>query len=186
MKKLCFLAIVCFFTLLTATTAVFAAANPINPAAQAQVALPGGPSAEYMKSINIMRDNKYNENEIKSFVYQVFSLFDRHVDFRQISVIFSEDDLEMKVPEAKIASQDDLAIWYANVGARIQSNTHAIETLTVTIPKKNDYNVDLTVLWQAVGKDGKFIAQRFHQQWKLVDGGGYWPRIVKYISEPVQ
>ena len=74
--------------------------------------------------------------------------------------------------------------WYKDVGARYQSNIHTIERIDVQIPAKGDYRVDLIVNWQAMGIDGKYTAFKARQQWKIVDGGGYWPRIVSYVVEP--
>lgn len=186
MKKFSYsFAVFLLFITAMASTA-FAAANPINPPTSSATAAtaPGAPPADYLQTINNMRNNKYNVNDIKAFVYQVFSVFDRHPEFAQVSVLFAEDDLEMSLPEARIISQMDLEKWYASIGAKYQSNLHIIEKLSVTIPSKSDYRIDLVVQWQALAKDGKFTSQRMHQQWKVVDGGGYWPRITSYFVEP--
>ncbi len=166
---------------------VEAAANPITPTtAPSNVAVSSGaPPATYLQTIKTLQENKYGENEIKSFVYQVFSLFDRHAELNQLLLLFAED-LTMVVPEGKIMSHQEFEKWYKDIGLRYQSNAHQIERLEVQIPAKGDYRVDLTVHWQAQGVDGKYTSQRLRQQWKIVDGGGYWPRIVSYIVEPAR
>ena len=168
--------------------AVEAAANPIPsvsaPSITAQAS--GVPPATYLQTVKILLDNKYGENEIKSFVYQVFSLFDRHSDVNHLLLLFADEDLDMQLPEEKITSHNDFKKWYAGIGNKYQSNTHTIERLEVQIPSKGDYRVDLTVHWQALGIDGKYTAFRIRQQWKLVDGGDYWPRIVYYHVEKVR
>ena len=162
-----------------------AAANPITPTtAPSNVAVSSGaPPAAYLQTIKTLQENKYGENEIKSFVYQVFSLFDRHAEISQLLLLFAED-ITMVVPEGKITSHQEFEKWYRDIGLRYQSNAHQIERLDVQIPAKGDYRVDLTVNWQALGIDGKYTSHRLRQQWKIVDGGGYWPRIVSYIVEP--
>jgi hypothetical protein len=185
MKKFSYSVAVFLLLIVAMASTAFAAANPINPpASSAAATAPGTPPAEYLQAINNMRNNKYNENDMKAFAYQVFSVFDRHPEFAQISVLFADDDLDMRLPETRIASQMDLEKWYAGIGTKYQSNLHVIERLSVSIPAKSDYRIDLVVQWQALAKDGKFTTQRMHQQWKVVDGGGYWPRITSYFVEP--
>jgi hypothetical protein len=173
---------------LTGAAIVEAAANPIPSASAPSTALTpaGGTPAAYRQAIKLLQENKYGENEIKSFVYQIFSLFDRHVEVNNLLLLFADEDLFMRLPEGRIESHRDFEKWYAGIGAKYQSNTHTLERIDVQIPAKGDYRVDLVVLWQAQDIEGKFISFRAHQQWKIVDGGGYWPRIVSYVSEPVR
>lgn len=181
MQKIFRMLCICLLCLIAMTTLAFAAANPINPAAlPAASVAPGSPTAEYLQSIKAMRDNKFNENDIQSFVYQVLSLFDRQVDPSQLSVFFSEDDLHIQVPDAKADTHQEFLDWYSRYRAKYQSNIHSIEKLSVSIPSKGNYRVSLTLLRQAVDTDGKFIAQRLTEKWSLVDGSGYWPRITEY------
>ena len=169
------------------TTTVDAAANPITPttAPSTMTVTSTTPPTSYLQAVKILQENKYGENEIKSFVYQVFSLFDRHAEISQLLLLFAED-LNMVVPEAKITSHQEFEKWYKDIGVRYQSNTHTVERIDVQIPAKGDYRVDLTVQWQAMGIDGKYTSFKSRQQWRIVDGGGYWPRIVSYIVEPVR
>lgn len=162
-----------------------AAANPIAPTnAPSSVAVSASVApAAYLQAVKTLQQNKYGDNEIKSFVYQVFSLFDRHAELSQLLLLFAED-LNMVVPERKITSHQEFENWYKDIGARYQSNTHTVERIDVQIPAKGDYRVDLTVNWQAMGIDGKYTSVKSRQQWKIVDGGGYWPRIVSYVVEP--
>ena len=188
MNKLITAIFVCLLAIATISSTAFAAANPITPASSSAPAVTdaNAPPADYVKAINNMRENKYNENEIKSFVYQVFSMFDRHVSFNQLEDFFSEKDLISRLPEDRPNVQQPLEEWYVGMGAKYQSNVYTVEQLSVTIPGKNDYRVDLVVQWQALGKDGKFISQRFHEKWDIVDSGGYWPKIVRFIIEPAR
>jgi hypothetical protein len=183
------LLIVCLITLVlfSGAATVDAAANPIPSASAPSTATApaGSPPASYLLSLKTLQENKYGENELKSFVYQVFSLFDRHTEISQLLLLFADEDLYMSVPEGKIDSHREFEKWYAGVGAKYQSNTYTVERLDVQIPKKGDYRVDLIVNWQALDREGKFTSTRMHQKWQIVDGGGYWPRIVSYIVEPV-
>lgn len=170
------------------SVSVFAAANPIPSAAapSSTSAVAGAPPAAYLQTVKNLQENKYGENELKSFVYQIFSQFDRHAEISQLLLSFADEDLYMSLPEGAIDSHRAFEKWYSGIGAKYQSNTHTIERIDVQIPKKGDYRIDLIVNWQAVDREGKFSTLRSHQQWKVIDGGGYWPRIVSYIVEPAR
>lgn len=174
--------------LLLSHNSVLAAANPIvtpkTPSTAPQTT--GTAPAAYLQSVKILQDNKYGENDLKSFVYQVFGLFDRHNDINPLLLLFGNEDLDMKVPEGKITSHDDFSRWFLSMGSRYLSNIHTLEQIQVSVPAKGDYRIDLTVYWQAVDNSGKYTSQRFRQQWKVVDGGGYWPRIIQYYVEPLR
>lgn len=188
MKKIIFAVALATIVLLISNTAVEAAANPI-PSASAPsntVQSLGTPPAAYLQAVKILQENKYGENEIKSFVYQIFSLFDRHAEVGQLLLLFADEDLDMRLPEGKLNSHNDFQKWYADIGAKYQSNTHTLERISVQIPSKGDYRVDLTVHWQALDINGKYISLRANQQWRIIDGGGYWPRIVSYSVLPAQ
>ncbi len=173
--------------LLSGAATADAAANPIPSASTPSTAAApaGSPPAAYVQALKTLQENKYGENELKSFVYQIFSLFDRHAEISQLLLLFADEDLYMSVPEGKVDSHREFEKWYAGVGAKYQSNTHTVERIDVQIPKKGDYRVDLIVNWQALDREGKFTSTRMRQKWQIVDGGGYWPRIVSYIVEPV-
>jgi hypothetical protein len=185
MKQKAKVALLVALLMITGATVAAAAANPI-PSATAPS--PGSASAaaptDYLQAIKLLQDNKYGENEIKSFVYQVFSLFDRHAEVNNLLLLFANEDLYMKVPEGRIDSHQDFEKWYAGIGAKYQSNIHRVERVDVQIPAKGDYRVNVLVLWQALDREGKLTSLRTRQEWKIIDGGGYWPRIVSYIAEP--
>lgn len=185
MNRLLLTLLALFFSLAVPHSTVLAAANPINPVAPPASAAPGAMLADYTQAIKNLQNNRFGENDIKGFVFQLFAMFDRHADFGQLSVMFSEDDLLMNVPGAKIISMVELANWYAKVGATYQSNIHYVDNVTVSFLSKGNYKVTLTVLWQALGRDGKLVSQKSKQEWTMVDGGGYWPRITQYLAEPV-
>lgn len=177
-------ALLLFFT----TTVAEAAANPILPPATPSTVIssPGAPPASYLAAVKTLQDNKHGENEIKSFVYQIFSLFDRHAEVNNVLLLFADEDLYMRVPEGPIDSHQEFEKWYAGIGAKYQSNLHAIERLDVKTPSKGNYQVDLIVTWQALDRQGKYTTLRSRQQWQIVDGGGYWPRITRYVVEPLR
>lgn len=188
MQRTVFSLLIGFLFLFFTSGLTNAAANPIaSPSARnASVQSSSSSPAIYLNAVKVLRENNYGENELKSFVYQVFSLFDRHAAVNNLLLLFADNDLLMRLPEGQIDSHQEFEKWYSGLGTKYQSKLHTIERLNVQIPARGDYRIDLIVLRQALDKEGNFTSTRTHQQWKLVDGGGYWPRIVSYISEPVQ
>lgn len=186
MKRISIFALFIALILISVTTAADAAANPISPpsASSGIISPAGSPPATYVQAIKILQNNKYGENEIKSFVYQIFSLFDRHADISSLLLLFADEDLYMQAPEGRIDSHQAFEKWYADIGAKYQSNVYTLEKVDVQFPANGKYQVDLIVTWQALARDGKYTSFRSRQQWKIVDGGGYWPRIVSYVVEP--
>jgi ketosteroid isomerase-like protein len=140
----------------------------------------------YINSIGMREEYRFNENEIRSFVYHWFALFDKHVDVDQFLVLIADDGLEMQYPGAsKISSQENFKNWYEQVGDVIKSNTHAVEQIHFNYTVDRKYEVELVVLWQAVTKDDKYDSLRVRQTWLLDDGqGGQWPRLLKLSSTP--
>jgi len=143
---------------------------------------PAATPAAYTASVGVMRQNKFCENDIKSFVHRVFGMYDKHVPVEQFLPLLRDGGLEMVFPEVTLRSHADFRKWYANVGKNFESNTHTLERVDVTFPGGGRYGVDLTVFWQALGRDGKYVSFRAHQVWTLDNGtDGKSPRILRYL-----
>lgn len=138
----------------------------------------------YMATVRLQQENKFSENAIKSFVYHVFALYDKHADVGRFLPLIADKDLEMKFPDALLGSHQDFERWYAGIGQNIRSNTHSVERMSVQFHANGKYQVDLIVLWQAITKENRFVSFRAHQLWTLDNGTeGKWPRILSYIVE---
>ena len=148
------------------------------PAAAYAQAVP----SSYTAAVGVMREHRFCENDIKSFVYRVFGMYDKHVQVKEFLPLLADKGLEMKFPESTLRSQADFRRWYADVGRNFESNTHTLERVDVSFPGKGRYRVDLVVFWQALGRDGKYASFRAHQVWTLEDGGKH-PRILTYLVE---
>lgn len=142
---------------------------------------------EYQMAVRLQQENRFNENDVKSFVHHLFALFDKHVDVNQFLLLIVDEDLEMQFPEITLHSHADFKKWYVGIGEKYVSNTHQVERLSVKFPGAGKYEVDLVVYWQAVTRENKYISFRVHQVWTLDDGnGGQWPRILRYIVEELK
>jgi hypothetical protein len=139
----------------------------------------------YTEAVRQLQDNRYGENDIKSFVYHLFSMYDYHVPVAQFYPYLVDSGLEMKFPEGKLQSHKDFQHWYdVSVGKHIKTNTHTIESLHVTINGDKTYQVDLVVWWQATTMEDDYLSHRFQQTWTIVEDAGTL-KIQRYIVRPI-
>jgi hypothetical protein len=65
------------------------------------------PPAVYQEAVRRQRENRFNENEIISFVYQVYAMYDRHVPVERFLPLLASKNLEMRFPETTLRSHAD-------------------------------------------------------------------------------
>jgi hypothetical protein len=126
----------------------------------------------YQEEVRIQETYAFNPNAIRSFVFSIFFLFDKHVPVEDFLRNLVDKDLKMVFPEKTLLSPEDFKAWYAGVGEAIQSNTHQVETLEVRVKPDGTYAVHVVVLWQAVNRKGEYIKFKADQNWLLVDDNG--------------
>ncbi len=126
----------------------------------------------YLDEIRILEQRTFNENAVRSFVYNVYFLFDKHVPVDDFLRNLVEKDLNMKFPEAHLKSHADFQNWYKGVGDSIQSNTHTVESIKVKMNEDGTYGVHVIVLWQAVDRKGEYLKFKADQNWVLVEEDG--------------
>ena len=141
------------------------------------------PPAVYQEAVRRQRENRFNENEITSFVYQVYAMYDRHVPVERFLPLLASKNLEMRFPETTLRSHADFKRWYAGIGKSIASNTHTLESVKVSVLGGGRYQADIVGVWQAASKEGNYIVFKFRQQWSLVDGPGKQPLIQTYLVQ---
>jgi hypothetical protein len=141
------------------------------------------PPALYSEAVQRQLNNRFNENEIVSFVYQVYAMYDRHVPVERFLPFLASKNLKMRFPETTLRSHADFKRWYAGIGKTIASNTHTLESVEVSILGGGRYQADIVGVWQAESKKGEFMRFRFRQRWRLVDGPSKQPLIQTYLVE---
>lgn len=141
------------------------------------------PPADYTEAVQRQLNHRFNENEIISFVYQVYAMYDRHVPVERFLPFLASKNLEMRFPETTLRSHADFKHWYAGIGKSIASNTHTLESVKVSVLGGGRYQADIVGVWQAASKEGNYVVFKFRQQWTLVDGPGKQPLIQTYLVE---
>jgi len=177
MKKL-FVLTLFLLCLVAFSLPAFAAINPIqSPNAPASLP-PGIAPASYLAAVKLQQDNKFNENDLKSFLHQFFAIQDRHAEVGQLQLLIADDnDLQMQLPGATVTSQKEFEKWYKGIGATYLSNIFTPEKIDIKTVSKGQYSIDAVILWQALSRDGKYSSTRQRYVFAISDGSGYWPRI---------
>ena len=143
------------------------------------------PPAKYKEAVKQQIENRFNENEIISFVYKVYAMYDRHVPVDRYLPFLASRNLEMRFPEVTLRSHADFRKWYSGIGKNIASNTHTLEQVEANVLGRGRYQADIVGVWQAESRKGDYIVFRFRQRWLLVDGPGKNPLIQTYTVERV-
>jgi uncharacterized protein (DUF362 family)/Pyruvate/2-oxoacid:ferredoxin oxidoreductase delta subunit len=99
--------------------------------------------SDYKQAVQRQLSNKFNENQIISFVYKVYGMYDRHVPVERFLPIFASKNLEIRFPETNLRSHADFKHWYANIGRTIASNTHTIESVKARVLGGGRYQADI-------------------------------------------
>ncbi|MCU0602536.1 MAG: hypothetical protein MUC33_07725 [Desulfobacterales bacterium] len=141
------------------------------------------PPAAYKEAVQRQLSNKFNENDIIGYVYQVYAMYDRHVPVERFLPLLAGKNLEMRFPETTLRSHADFKRWYAGIGKTIASNTHTLESVQVSVLGGSRYQADIVGVWQAESRHGEYIVFKFRQKWTLVDGPGKQPLIQTYLVE---
>jgi hypothetical protein len=110
-------------------------------------------------------------------------MYDRHVPVERFLPLLASKNMEMRFPETTLRSHADFKKWYAGIGRDIASNTHALESVKMSVLGSGRYQVEIVGLWQAESKKGEYVVFKFRQLWTLVDGPGKQPLIQTYLVE---
>ena len=127
------------------------------------------PPAAYREAVQRQIESRFNENDIISFVYRVYAMYDRHVPVDRFLALLAPRNLEMRFPETTLRSQADFKRWYAGVGKTIASNTHTLESVKASVLGGGRYQADIVGVWQAESRKGEYIVFKFRQRWTLLE-----------------
>lgn len=137
--------------------------------------------ASYQKNLANWKTHRFNDNQIRAFVYTWFGLHDKHVSVDKTLILLSPHNLLMQFPDGTIHNAKEYRNWYQHVGENIQNNQHIIQSINITMLANHQYQLDVIVNWQAINKQGKFINMLAKQRWLLTDGESqYHPYVMRY------
>lgn len=112
-------------------------------------------------------DFRTGDNEIRSFVYEWFSWFDRQASEDIFLKHLATSSLSMEFPDTKVKNHSDFKRWYDGVRKSISTNSHEIGQIEIARLDSADFQLRIPVIWRAKTRDGKNIELRVRQTWKL-------------------
>ncbi len=116
------------------------------------------------------------ETDVKQFVLDWYHKLDVHAPLEEFLPLLTTKELEFRLPETTLHSQEDFAHWYDTVTHKFFNETHTMKQLDVHVgPEQAD--VQLVVNWQAYVWD----APAPNSQWIGFDAAQRW--IVKVDPE---
>lgn len=125
----------------------------------------------------------FGPNELRGFVYDWFALFDRNAPVGEFLPFLVDRGLDMRFPEAKLASVADFRRWYAGILATIRSASHDVLSIEL-IPAGPHAVIHLVVRWRATTVAGQPLDFTVRQRWVVDRGPGGRPVIRSYVVTP--
>jgi len=125
---------------------------------------------EYETLIDAIQKRKFTKNDIKSFVYKVFSMYERatcvneHVDVEAFHEIVDEN-IYVDFPDYQIRNREEFKEWHRWIHGLMNSDDHEIEKIDVEFLANGKYQARFIVRWRADFKDGTYVDSRIEQMW---------------------
>lgn len=128
----------------------------------------------YKEEIKEIRKRKFDVNDIKSFVYMFFSMYEHSTfldeDRRVVASDFFDiidENILIEFPETTIHNKAEFANWHKNLHEELDSDIHIIRNIDVVFLENGKYQAKFYVNWRALYKDGSFVNQTLKQIWTL-------------------
>ncbi|GAM54093.1 hypothetical protein JCM19231_3613 [Vibrio ishigakensis] len=129
-------------------------------------------TTSYDSLINEFQQRKFTLNDIKSFVYKVFAMYERATVGKELvpAEAFSElvaSDIHVDFPDYKIRSREEFLEWHRWIHGLLVSDDHDIDKLEVLFLANGKYEVRFKVRWRGEFKDGTYTDLKLEQRWIL-------------------
>lgn len=143
------------------------AREPVEPARA-----PAVRPADFALTLELQAARKFTANDIKSFVYRVFSMYERATSgtkrvpveaFRPLL----DEHVSIDFPDYKITGWNDFVEWHRWIHDQLVGDDHRIGTIDVEFLTDGRYRARFVVNWRAMFKDGRYTDVRVEQVWTL-------------------
>lgn len=130
------------------------------------------PTLEYQGLMQAFRSHKFTKNDIKSFVYKVFSMYERatcsnvHIDAEAFHDLVDEA-VYVDFPDYQIRSREEFKTWHRWIHDKLVSDDHEIEKIRVEYLTNGKYLAQFFVRWRGEFKDGSYTDLKVEQQWLM-------------------
>jgi hypothetical protein len=134
--------------------------------------LPGAVPRDFALALELQDQRKFTANDIKSFVYHVFSLYERATSARYRKGVDAfrnllDENVIIDFPDYKIANWDDFTNWHSWIHGQLVGDDHTIGSVDVDFLSDGRYEVSFFVRWRALFKTGKYVDACVGQVWTL-------------------
>ena len=129
---------------------------------------------------------RFNENEIKSFVYKWFALLDEKAPAYSLRELISAQDLYMELSGVKIASPDAFEDWYRMQLKALDCRKSELDTISVAFKGKKQYKADISLVVSERDSNGMIVKKKFKESWTMIDTGEPLPKILKRIVQEMK
>lgn len=128
---------------------------------------------------------KITLNDVKSFVHQWFARLDRLDGETELLDMLAADNLEMNLGSAPLTSREEFADWYDDIRRRFAENVHHVGPVRVRRTGENRFQVEFTVLWDALMKKGNPFQVEAREEWTVEADTDGKLRISRYAATEI-
>lgn len=122
------------------------------------------------------------ENNIKSFLYHIFFLFEEEKrDLDAIVNCFAEDGFEILYPWGSSDSKEDLIKWVSNIDEKSEY-AHHIQDIQIKLIDNQKSEVKLNVIYQTLNEKKELKNIKLHYNFELVEKEEKYIKIKKYST----
>lgn len=127
---------------------------------------------EFRMEMEQREARKFNANDIRSFVFRIFSMYDHSTgEKHRISVQafhnLIAEDVHIEFPDYKISKWTDFVTWHGWIHGQLVGDYHKVGPIDVEYYDDGTYHVHLWVRWQALFKSGLFSDVCVAQDWEV-------------------
>ncbi|WP_253649305.1 hypothetical protein [Vibrio tubiashii] len=150
------------------------------------------PKADYDQLIQHYAERKFTQNDIKSFVHRVFSMYERATvgKVRVPAEAFADlidKNIHVDFPDYKIHSRQEFMEWHQWIHDLLLSDDHDIKSIDVSFLDDGKYEAQFNVRWRGDFKDGSFTDLNIEQRWIMYESIEFdHPVIEQYVAEVIE
>lgn len=133
---------------------------------------PGVYPADFALTLELQAARKFTANDIKSFVYHVFSMYERatsetHRVGPEAFQPFLDEHVRIEFPDYKITNWNEFIAWHKWIHDQLIGDDHVIDSIEVKFMGDGRYQAHFVVNWRALFRSGEYTDVRVEQTWTM-------------------
>jgi len=137
--------------------------------------------------MNEIQAKKKIENELKAFVLEWYSRFDKGTSMEELKPFLPDEVVEFVYPQATLTSVTELINYAEQTFSFIKSSAHYINEIFVYQTEENKYEVICPHTYHALQATGEYVSMDFIGRMKIEtnletkhDSSGKLPKVIAY------